>query len=248
MDDVNKYLAETDRLIGLMTRATQGDVDRALDLYHESLDFMDDPIGDTTFVEITLPVGETTKIVGFNMSGSLDTYDESEKVTKFYQSINVGRLSDILESILPDVDDLRGMRIEYIREMAGRIPGLTQLPGKSKREGLIIAMGDQERSLQHFHVFRNDLDKQNWRNGACLLFKENRYYDHGRNTATLDEDELISVVNKLKDQHPSLKISNWKYLAILWNDNNHGFPLDPNLPMPDYDYATIKRYKEKKDD
>jgi hypothetical protein len=123
------------------------------------------------------------------------------------------------DPIIVDPNDLLSIPYtageEYIAEMAGRLPGTTVIPRKPKK------------------------------NGACLFFKENRYYDHGRNTETLSESELLSVIEKLKTNHPSLGILNWKYLITLWNDNNYRYPLDPNLPMTGYDYATIKRYKEK---
>jgi hypothetical protein len=146
---------------------------------------------------------------------------------------------------MPDYKKLMGEHLdEVFVEMAGRIPGEVKLPGKPEGYGLIIAVGDYEKDIRHFHVFRNDDDRQAWRNGACLLFEENKYYGHGYNTETLEEDELNAVMQKLNSQHPALGVTNWRYLVALWNDNNSGYPLDPNLEMPEYDFKTITRYKE----
>ena len=132
---------------------------------------------------------------------------------------------------------------EYIPEMAGRVPGLAEVP---KQQGFIICVGDGERDIRHFHIFRNNNDKIAWMNGACLFFSENSYYDHGKNRATLSDDELKAVVKKLKEPHPTLEVTNWKYLITLWNDNNPEYPLEGNPEIPEYDYKTIKRYDDTK--
>lgn len=165
------------------------------------------------------------------------TNDPSGTFSYKIECVDTGEIVDVLESKL-EYDDC-------FMEMAGRIPGEAKLPGKQRSSGLIIAMGDGEQEIRHFHVYRTDNDKQRWANGACLFLNENRYYDHGKNRETLTEDELNAVIKKLKENHPTLGISNWKYLITLWNDNNHRYPIDPDTPMPPYDYKTITRYKEK---
>lgn len=126
---------------------------------------------------------------------------------------------------------------EAFFEMAGRIPGEVKIPNKPKKPGLIIAVGaDENRGEAHFHVYRNKVDWRAWKNGACLLFKDNKYFDHGNNRETLDRDELFAVVTKLKETHKVLGVSNWKYLITLWNDNNGRFVIYHNVPMPDYNY------------
>ena len=138
------------------------------------------------------------------------------------------------------------MDYAYLQEMAGRIPGNIKVDKKGKRI-LIVAVGDREnRGEPHFHVYRNAKDWQNWRNSACLLFKYNRYFDHGYHRETLDDDELTALVYYLrtKPEKGLLGETYWQYLISLWNMNQPNFKLDLNLPMPDYDYDTIKRYKE----
>lgn len=129
---------------------------------------------------------------------------------------------------------------EAFLEMAGRLPR-----DKSGRCNLAIAVGADERNIAHFHVFRSEEDLRAWRHGACLYFKENKYYDHSNNTETLTKDELNDVVRILKSKLKDLDITNWKYLVSLWNYNNDRYSIDDDTPMPDYNYRTITRYKEK---
>jgi len=39
-------------------------------------------------------------------------------------------------------------------------------------------------------------------------------------------------------------MTNWEYLITLWNDNNENFKIPEDLEMPEYNYKTIKRYRE----
>ena len=128
---------------------------------------------------------------------------------------------------------------EAFFEMAGRIPR-----DQSGRFKLVIAVGSYERNIAHFHVFRSEEDLKSWKNGACLFFTENKYYDHSDNTETLTRDELKEVVKILTSIHPKLHIQNWKYLVVLWNDNNYRYEISDDTPMPNYDHMTITRYKE----
>ena len=153
---------------------------------------------------------------------------------------------DITDSIFEDESDSPDEKWEYTTEMAGRISGRVKVRGKSKDEGLIIAMGADERDIEHFHVFRKDADKKAWKNSACLMLKDNSYYDHSDHKETLTKDELDAVIEKLKSLHPDLGITQWKYLVTLWNDNNERYRIEPNTPMPGYDFKTIRRYVETK--
>jgi hypothetical protein len=123
----------------------------------------------------------------------------------------------------------------------------TNLDGK---HNLIIAVGGREASNGHFHVFRSMADKKAWSNGACLMFKYNAYYDHGRNKETLTDDELQIVINKLKEEFVDEKDgrtkSNWIKVIEEWNDSNPEYKFPVDLKMPKYDFKTIERYKDLK--
>lgn len=129
---------------------------------------------------------------------------------------------------------------EAFFEMAGRLPR-----DKTGRCKLVIVVGGNERNIAHFHVFRSEEDLRAWRNGACLYFEENKYYDHSNNTETLTRDELKDLIRILKSKLTDLNITSWKYLVSLWNYNNDRYPISDDTPMPDYDFKTITRYKEK---
>ena len=122
-----------------------------------------------------------------------------------------------------DVDDT------YLAEMAGRLPR-----DKSGRCKLVIAVGADERNIAHFHVFRSEKDLRAWKNGACLFFTENRYYDHSNNVETLTKDELKELSSILKAQYKHYGITNWQHLVGLWNDNNDRYEIHEDTPMPDY--------------
>lgn len=139
---------------------------------------------------------------------------------------------------------------DYIvfQEMAGRIPEDIKVYKKGK-EILIVAVGGREnRGEAHFHVFRSQKDFNAWKNGACLMFTQNRYFDHKDNRERLSKDEL-TILNKYLKMKPDPKVSSdptyWEYLVHLWNAGNYDWSIDPNLPRINYDYYTIARYKEK---
>ena len=126
--------------------------------------------------------------------------------------------------------------------MAGRIPGKIFVDKKPK---LIVAVGDNERNVAHFHVFRSDKDLRSWNNGSCIMFTENRYFDHGkRNKEILTRHELNALKMKLKSTYEEFNMTFWKWIIILWNNNNPNYSINTDLKMPEYDYDTIKNYKE----
>lgn len=94
------------------------------------------------------------------------------------------------------------MDYSYYYEMAGKLLG----EGNS-----IIAIGVDESICEaHFHVFRNEVDFKAWKSGVCLLFKDNKYVNHGKNTEVLTRDELEAMVECLKSK-PEKDISGNTY-------------------------------------
>lgn len=130
----------------------------------------------------------------------------------------------------------------YFYEMAGRLPR-----DRSGNFNFIVAVGCDEGTVPHFHVFWNEIDMKGWRNGACLMFTENAYYDYSNNRKTLNRKDLIALVSKLKENRKDIKITNWEYLIMLWNDNNEDYEIPMDTEVPDYDYKTIQRYDELKE-
>ena len=135
----------------------------------------------------------------------------------------------------------------YFQEMAGRLPDIKV--DKKGKKILIIAIGAREnRGEAHFHVYRSETDLEQWKNGACLLFKDNKYFDHADNSEALTRDELFAIVECLKSKPSKNKYpgdTNWEVILGLWNMNNPDWEIDIDTPIPDYDYKTITRYREK---
>lgn len=127
--------------------------------------------------------------------------------------------------------------------MAGRIPGKLIVDNKPS---LIVVVGSDERNVPHFHIFRSDKDFRSWSNGACLMFTENRYFDHGsRNKETLSKYELTAINMKLKSIYKEYNVTYWKHLINCWNASNSDYPIPNDLPITKYDFKTIKKYKDK---
>lgn len=115
---------------------------------------------------------------------------------------------------------------------------------------LIVAVKDAEhRRPQHFHVFRNEQDRDAWKNGACLCFKDSRYFRHWKNRETLTEDELSALVTKLRENADRKTFpvdTNWELLILAWNMVNPDRSINLNTPMPEYDYQTIQGMRRKR--
>ena len=134
----------------------------------------------------------------------------------------------------------------YYQEMAGRIPGQVEVDEKEQEIMILAVGGDETGGVAHFHVFRSEKDLRAWKNGACIMFEEVKYFDHGDNSETLTKDEMSAMVKCLKSK-PDINYlgdNYWQFIINLWNANNSDWVIDINTPMPDYDYRTIKRYKE----
>lgn len=129
----------------------------------------------------------------------------------------------------PEKGTYNPLDYSYYYEMASRLPD---------KGNLIIAIGvDESIEEAHFHVFRKDTDFKLWKNGACLLFKDNIYINHGKNKEILTKDELNDLRKQLRSKPlPGLLgDSNWQWLICLWNANNYKSCIDLDTPMPEYE-------------
>lgn len=192
---------------------------------------------------MSLNIGDEVYVINERVFGHIRSIDNDE-FSVFVEGPRRGRVSSKRDGIVPTdkskLDKNEPPLTTY--KMAGRIPGMIMVDGKPS---LIVAIGDSERNVQHFHVFRSDKDLHGWRNGACLMFTDNRYFDHSnRNNETLTKHEINALKLKLKSKREDTNMTYWDWIIRLWNDNNPIYPLSLNTPMPDYDYKTIKRYKE----
>lgn len=132
----------------------------------------------------------------------------------------------------------------YFIEMAKRLPDIRV----SKKVKLIVVVGQNESgNIPHFHIFYNQRDREEWKRGACLMYEENKYFDHGKNDKTLKKDELDVLVEFLKEKYTgndSVDRTNWEQIVIWWNDMNPLFPIPNDIEMPEYNNGEILRYKK----
>lgn len=177
--------------------------------------------------------------MGKSNKGNEDYIEENQKL---YME---GVINHMIEAgIDPSIYDSKDYI--YFQEMAGRIPGQVEVDEKEQEIMILAVGGDETGGVTHFHVFRSEKDLRAWKNGACIMFKENKYFDHGDNSETLTKDEMSAMVKCLKSV-PDTNLPGstyWQYLIYLWNGNNFDFSIDINTTIPDYDYRTIERYKE----
>lgn len=206
-------------------------------------------------------IGDKVKILGniksTGLTGFIESVDMSDDNLPHYNIVDSNKKMigyELPENILEAVESNMFEKVmfgnyldkdvnsdEAFMEMAGRLPR-----DPSGNCNLVVAVGDREKEIAHFHVFRSEADKEIWKNGACLYFTENRYYDHSGNTETLTKDELQDLIDLLKKPYKRNKsITNWQQLVYLWNDNNDRYEIPDDTAMPDYNYKTITRYKEK---
>ena len=179
------------------------------------------------------------RIMGKSNKGNEDYIEENQKL---YME---GVMRQMIDS---GIDPSTNNPEDYIyyQEMAGRIPGQVEVDEKEQEIMILAVGGDETGGVAHFHVFRSEKDLRAWKNGACIMFKENKYFDHGDNSETLTKDEMSAMVKCLKSV-PDTNLPGstyWQYLIYLWNGNNFDYSIDINTPMPDYDYRTIERYSE----
>lgn len=187
-------------------------------------------------------IGDEVYVIESGVFGELAEIDGMDYIVDYTN----GTYCCIEEDLVP-VDESKLAANDthlLIYTMAGRIPGKLIVDGKPS---LIVAVGSNERSVPHFHVFRDDQDLRRWDHAACIMYKENRYFDHNdRSNETLNKHEITALKMKLKQKRedtPSLTY--WDWIVRLWNDSNPNYKLPIDLKMPDYNYDTIKSYKEK---
>lgn len=96
-------------------------------------------------------------------------------------------------------------------------------------DNIEIHIYGKEGHIPHFHFY----DKKTNRMG-CIRLDKPEYFSHGkRYTDKLTSKEIKNLIDFLNEEHKALPITNWKYLVVLWNDNNPNYSIDI-LPMPNY--------------
>lgn len=119
--------------------------------------------------------------------------------------------------------------------------------------------GSENDRYPHFHVYTKfpKTNNERLRTGACISLIENAYFNHGKHQETLTRDQfnaLVAVMTYKGAQSPDVKkngkyrsITWWKYMMMTWNTENPNYePYDTSdKNMPEYDYDTLTRRKER---
>jgi len=134
--------------------------------------------------------------------------------------------------------DIHGNQDSVFTEMA-------QIIVPSKEMLLTLGIFINEGSIAHFHFYKRRGVPSKGTGGGCLMFLENKYFNHDTHTEVLKPKELKTLVEFLKSPYEDIpSITVWKYLVTLWNSNNPTYRIDPNTPIPAEEYKDIKLYKE----
>lgn len=104
-------------------------------------------------------------------------------------------------------------------------------------KGLFIAVEDCSiEQIPHIHVFKKLKDVILWKNGACLLFEENKYFDHLFNHERLNIYD-IEIINEFLNNKFIDVMTQWDLFKESWNSMN-----DTKILINEkieYDYKTI---------
>jgi len=95
-------------------------------------------------------------------------------------------------------------------------------------------------SIPHFHFYKSGIVTNT--GGGCLTMKEERYFNHGTHTETLNSKEAKYLMKYLKSKPNGMDITVWHFMIYSWNANNPNSKIDINTPIPDYDKG-IDPYK-----
>ena len=103
----------------------------------------------------------------------------------------------------------------------------------------VFIVSDDTGTVPHFHImdsisFKNK-DQGEWLFHTCLEIRNPKYFSHNDIIAKdkIDEDLDDELTTFLKSEKLD-NITYWRYLLILWNDNNSSKPVDYEIPVPDY--------------
>ena len=117
---------------------------------------------------------------------------------------------------------------------------------KKKDNSIILVIWGRETGRNyHVHFYRTKEEYDNRIGGGCILLHQNGFYDHGKHMDSLNKKEFNAFVKFMKShssENPN--ISNWKSIANEWDESNPEFRIPDTIKMPDYNWETVRHYKE----
>lgn len=113
---------------------------------------------------------------------------------------------------------------------------LNKNPLKIKDLSMVIVHSNEGDNIPHFHI------KRNGKHDCCIMFNEDRYFNHGVNNSTLTSKEVKELDNWLRKPNANNKfnLTNFQVLCDLWNDASHVVDADSDRL---FDYSNIASYK-----
>lgn len=113
---------------------------------------------------------------------------------------------------------------------------LNRNPLGIKDVSMIIVHNNEGDNIPHFHI------KRNGKHDCCIMFNENRYFNHGVNNGTLTSKEMKELDKWLRKVNfgDKLNQTNFQILCDFWNDASHTIVADKNRL---FDYSNIASYK-----
>ena len=100
---------------------------------------------------------------------------------------------------------------------------------------IIIVVFSREGSIPHLHFYRGKKVPPKGIGGGCIKLKEPEFFKHGTHQDKLNPRDVKLLVEFLKQPYSKLpKITNWEFVVILWNANNHTWAMPPDSKIPDY--------------
>ena len=106
-----------------------------------------------------------------------------------------------------------------------------------------LGVYSSEGKIPHFHFYKGvssnyGIPRSARTIGGCICFNEPKYFIHGSHTDTMDKKEIKGLIEFLNKQNNTLPdVTIWRYMILLWNDNN---PYQTQIPIstkiPEYTY------------
>jgi len=108
--------------------------------------------------------------------------------------------------------------------------------------GIRLTLYGNEGNHPHFHFYKglsiNDGIPNKGLGGGCIMMKEAKYFNHKSHQEKMNSREIEELHGFLQSTHPELDIMIWKYMTILWSDNNPNskIKMNPDDPIPVYNH------------
>lgn len=101
---------------------------------------------------------------------------------------------------------------------------------------MVIVHNNEGANIPHFHI------KRDGKHDCCIMFNDDRYFNHGANNSILSTKEAKELNNWLHEANSEKpEETNFQTLGKMWNAGTDAkFPVDIDR---NFDYTNIASYK-----